>query len=106
MRTNWGKRAHGAPVELLPEYEESVGAGMKRFETIWGNENVDPSRVAQVVLRVAEAKSLPAHLLLGSDAFDFARQAEIVRTEQMDQFEAVSRSTDFAAEGPIPDMPG
>lgn len=105
MRTNWGKRAHGAPVELLPEYEDSVGAAMKRFEEIWGNENGDPSRVAQVVLKVAEAKSLPAHILLGSDAFDFAHQAETERAELMDRWVGVSRSTDFEAEGPIPDLP-
>jgi NAD(P)-dependent dehydrogenase (short-subunit alcohol dehydrogenase family) len=33
VRTNWGRRANAKPVQLLPEYETTVGAGMKRFET-------------------------------------------------------------------------
>lgn len=105
MRTNWGTRAHSAPVKLLPEYEESVGAGIKTFETLWGNENGDPKKVAQVILKVAAAEALPPHILLGSDAFDFARQVEAHRTEQMNQWEDVSRSIDFDVEYPIPDLP-
>lgn len=105
MRTNWGKRAHGKPVELLPDYEETVGDGIRRFETIWGNESGDPERVAQLVLKVADAMMLPPHILLGSDALRFARQAEVRRMEETNRWETISRSIDFDAKGPIPDLP-
>jgi NAD(P)-dependent dehydrogenase (short-subunit alcohol dehydrogenase family) len=105
MRTNWGKRAHGKPVELLPDYEETVGAGIKRFETIWGNESGDPERVAQLVLKISDAMTLPSHILLGSDALQFARQAEARRMEEMNRWETISRSIDFDAKGSIPDLP-
>lgn len=105
MRTNWGRRAHGQPVDLLPEYEASVGAGMKTFETVWGNENGDPARVAGIVLKLTEAETLPPHILLGSDAVQFIREAETRRLADIDRWEAISRSIDFSAEGDIPGLP-
>jgi NAD(P)-dependent dehydrogenase (short-subunit alcohol dehydrogenase family) len=105
MRTNWGKRAHGKPVELLLDYEQTVGAATKRFEAIWGNESGDPEKVAQLVLKITNAMTLPSHILLGSDALQFARQAEARRTEEMNRWEAISRSVDFDAKGPVPNLP-
>jgi hypothetical protein len=78
---------------------------MKRFETIWGNENGDPEKVAQLVLKITDAMTLPSQILLGSDALQFVRQAEVRRTEEMNRWEAISRSIDFDAKGPIPDLP-
>ena len=76
MRTNWGNRAHADVPILLPEYEPSVGALVKRLETYWGHETSDPAKVAQVILQLATKEQLPAHLLLGSDAVHYARLAE------------------------------
>ncbi|KWR80282.1 oxidoreductase [Cupriavidus sp. IDO] len=105
MRTNWGKRAHADRPVLLPDYEPSVGASVKQMEGYWGNESGDPVRVAQVVLRIAETETVPPHILLGSDAFQFARQAEQARTADADRWQAVSVSTDVGAVGPIPTFP-
>ncbi|MDW3688748.1 oxidoreductase [Cupriavidus sp. CV2] len=105
MRTNWGKRAHADRPVLLPDYESSVGASVKQMEGYWGNESGDPVRVAQVVLRIAETETVPPHILLGSDAFQFARQAEQARTADADRWQAVSVSTDLGAVGPIPTFP-
>ncbi|MDB5527292.1 MAG: family NAD(P)-dependent oxidoreductase [Devosia sp.] len=104
MRTSWGTRAHAGQEPLLPEYEPSVGASMKQMEAYWGNETGDPAKVAQVVLKVAEAEALPPHILLGSDAFQFARQAEQARSAAADRWQAVSASIDMTA-GPIPALP-
>jgi NAD(P)-dependent dehydrogenase (short-subunit alcohol dehydrogenase family) len=105
MRTNWGKRAHAAHEPLLPEYESSVGASMKQMEAYWGNESGDPAKVAQVVLDVANAETLPPHILLGSDAFRLARQAEQARAADADRWRAVSASIDIDAPEPIPALP-
>jgi len=72
MRTNWGNRANADVPTLLPEYESSVGAWVKSLETYWGHETSDPARVAQVILQLATKEQLPAHLLLGSDAVQYA----------------------------------
>ena len=44
----------------------------KVLKSYWGKEVSDPVKVAQVVLRLAAGDSLPAHLLIGSDAGRFA----------------------------------
>lgn len=105
MRTNWGKRANANRPILLPDYEASVGASVKQMEGYWGNETGDPARIAQVILQIANTENLPPHILLGSDAFQFARQAEQARAADADRWQAVSVSTDIGAVGPIPIFP-
>jgi NAD(P)-dependent dehydrogenase (short-subunit alcohol dehydrogenase family) len=105
MRTNWGKRANADRPVLLPEYEPSVGASMKQLEDYWGNESGDPVKVAQVVLQIADTETVPPHILLGSDAFHLARQAEQARAADADRWQAVSVSTDVDAFGSIPPFP-
>lgn len=104
MRTSWGTRAHAGQEPLLPEYEPSVGASMKQMEAYWGAETGAPAKVAQIVLKVADAEVLPPHILLGSDALQFARQAEQARSAAADRWQAVSASIDMTA-GPIPALP-
>lgn len=101
MRTNWGTRANEGTPDLIPDYEPSVGAVAKQLAPLWGNENSDPAKVAQVVLRLAAKDSLPAHLLIGSDAVHVASQAEAARAADAQRWREVSASTDFAAPGAI-----
>jgi NAD(P)-dependent dehydrogenase (short-subunit alcohol dehydrogenase family) len=105
MRTNWGKRAHAGREALLPDYEPSVGTSMKQMEGYWGHESGDPVKVAQIVLKIAEAQALPPHILLGSDALQYARQAEQARAAEADRWQAVSVSIDMDANGPLPPLP-
>ena len=102
MRTNWGARAHRDMPELLPDYEPSVGAVVKALHSHWGQENSDPARVAQVILRLAASERLPAHLLIGSDAVRYAGEAEATRAADADRWREVSVSTDFNALGALP----
>jgi hypothetical protein len=104
IRTNWGARAHRDTPDLLPDYEPSVGAFLNRLKSHWGQENSDPVKVAQVVLRLAASDRLPAHLLLGSDAVLYAGQAEATRTADAEQWREVSVSTDANAVGALPDL--
>ena len=97
MRTNWGNRANADVPILLPEYEPSIGALVKSLETYWGHETSDPAKVAQVILQLAKKEHLPAHLLLGSDAVQYARLAEDKRESETKVWLEVSVSTD--AEG-------
>jgi NAD(P)-dependent dehydrogenase (short-subunit alcohol dehydrogenase family) len=102
MRTNWGVRANKETPVLLPEYEPSVGAVIKALASYWGNEISDPAKVAQLILRLADSDQLPAHLLIGSDAVQFAGQAEATRAAEAARWREVSVSTDFNAFGPLP----
>jgi len=60
--------------------------------------------VAQLILRLAASEQLPAHLLLGSDAVQFAAQAEATRAQEAERWRDVSVSTDVDAKGPMPDI--
>ena len=102
MRTNWGARAHKDVPVLLPDYEPSVGAVIKSLESLWGRENSDPAKVAQVVLRLAASDRLPAHLVLGSDAIQYAGQAEATRAADAERWKEVSVSTDVDAPESLP----
>jgi len=102
MRTNWGIRAHQDVPELLPDYEPSVGAIVKALHSLWGQENSDPGKVAQIILRLADSDHLPAHLLLGSDAIKYAAQAEATRAADTERWREISVSADFDAPKSLP----
>jgi len=104
MRTNWGARANKDIPKLLPEYEPSVGAIVKALESVWGQENSDPAKVAQVILRLATSDHLPAHLLLGSDAVKYAGEAEAARAADAERWREISVSTDFNATTNLPTL--
>jgi NAD(P)-dependent dehydrogenase (short-subunit alcohol dehydrogenase family) len=102
MRTNWGARAHKDLPDLLPDYEPSVGAIVKALHSLWGKENSDPAKVAQVILRLVNHDRLPAHLLIGSDAVRYAAEAEAARGADANQWRETSVSTDADAAGAMP----
>src|SRR5215469_4038312 len=95
MRTNWGARAHKDLPDLLPDYEPSVGAIVRALHALWGNENSDPAKVAQLILRLAVSDRLPAHLLIGSDAIQYADRAQAARADDEQHWREISISTDF-----------
>jgi NAD(P)-dependent dehydrogenase (short-subunit alcohol dehydrogenase family) len=104
MRTNWGARANKETPALLPDYDASVGAVADALKSVWGQETSDPTRVAQVILRLAVADRLPAHLLLGSDAVQFAERAEAARASEAARCRDISVWTDFDGLGPFPTL--
>jgi hypothetical protein len=88
--------------DLLPEYEPTVGAFAEMLKPYWGHETGDPAKIAQVILRLAESDTLPAHLLLGKDAVQFSAQAEKTRDAETERWREVSLSTDFDASTALP----
>jgi NAD(P)-dependent dehydrogenase (short-subunit alcohol dehydrogenase family) len=104
MRTNWGARASQGTPEILPDYEPSVGALAKLLKAHWGQENGDPAKVAQVVLRLVEEDALPAHLLLGSDAVKYAAQAEAARAADAARWREISVSIDVDGSRSLPEL--
>jgi NAD(P)-dependent dehydrogenase (short-subunit alcohol dehydrogenase family) len=104
MRTNYGSRSLAGTPTLLPEYEPSVGALIKMVKGHWGHETSDPAKVAQVILQLASKEQLPAHLLLGSDAVQYARFAEEKRDSDAKAWRDISVSTDAQDVKGLPDL--
>ena len=105
MRTNWISRAYGERPALLPDYEATIGKHIEQIAALAGHEQGDPVRVAEVVLKVADADHLPPHIVLGSYAFEAVRHTEQQRMAEADRWLAVAKYTDFGAEGPVPPLP-
>jgi hypothetical protein len=80
---------------MLPDYEPSEGRVLQMLQAIAGNAVGDPAKVADVVRDLAHRESVPAHLLLGSDAVFVAETAEATRQKEAADWAEVSRSTDF-----------
>jgi len=97
MRTNWAVRAVNSTVAVLADYQETVGNWQTLLKQYAGNENSDPDKVAEVVLKVAYHAEPPQRLLVGSDAVHYAGLAETSRATAAEQWKSVSVSTDFAA---------
>jgi NAD(P)-dependent dehydrogenase (short-subunit alcohol dehydrogenase family) len=95
MRTDWGSTAQRQPVDLLPEYQPSVGAFLGAMEKFVGNEVGDPAKVAKVIFDLTRREDLPTHLLLGSDALRVFASSEGARAKDAAEWDRVSRSTDF-----------
>ncbi|HEY0183354.1 MAG TPA: SDR family NAD(P)-dependent oxidoreductase [Rhodopila sp.] len=96
MRTDWGFVAGSNTPALLPEYEPSVGAVLGMSKAYAGNEIGDPAKIAEVIVTLAGRATLPAHLLLGSDALYVAAQADATRQAEAKEWATVSASTDSA----------
>jgi len=105
MRTNWGKRAFDGNIDLLPEYQPSVGANINALKDYWGNETIDPKKVAQLVLKIVEAPTLPPHILAGGDVNKFVRKRAEQTILEADRWQAVSAFCDFENHAPLPDLP-
>ncbi|UDL89457.1 SDR family NAD(P)-dependent oxidoreductase [Mesorhizobium sp. PAMC28654] len=95
MRTDWGATAIADAPALLPDYEPSVGAVLGMLKIYAGNAIGDPKKVADVVVDIAGRDSLPAHLILGSDALHVFGQAEAARQQAAKEWAPVSTSIDI-----------
>ena len=80
---------------LSPDYEGTVGAGIRAAFGDPGRARSNPAKVAQAILRLADEKQPPVHLLLGSDAVAAAAASAAHRADEDARWRALSVSTDF-----------
>lgn len=82
IRTNWGRRARQEDLDLLPEYQTSIGPVLEALKGIAGHEESDPKKMAQVVLKLAASETLPRRLVLGIDAANRLATWEAARAKE------------------------
>lgn len=86
-----------ANMESAPEiegYETSVGKRVAQFKSSNFLSKGDPVKAAKALLELADHPEPPVHLVLGSDAIERIKQAEIERSLEMEKWLMVSLSTD------------
>ncbi len=93
IRTNWAQRArHDAP-DLLPEYQASVAPVFDALKHIAGQEESDPKKMAQAILRLVAGETAPRRLVLGVDAADRLKQWEDARAKEAREWRWMTEST-------------
>lgn len=60
-----------------------------------GQQQGDPAKLANVIMRVANLEKQPKQLLIGNDAIDFVTPTLVSRLAETSQFASLTQSTDF-----------
>lgn len=79
-----------------PAYSETIGRSTAAFDAAAGRQLGDPDLAAQAIITLVRSDNPPLHLLLGSDALRRARTKIDQVVDEIDSWEAVTRSTDFS----------
>jgi NAD(P)-dependent dehydrogenase (short-subunit alcohol dehydrogenase family) len=97
FRTDWAGRSMDRTPRSIDDYDGLMDPIRAARQAKSGAQPGDPDRAAQALLALIEAESPPVRLFLGADALGLVEQKlEAMRTE-MSAWEALSRSTAFAA---------
>ena len=104
IRTNWAQRAGENSPDLLPDYEESVGAIYKLLAAVRGNTEGDPKRIAALIVKLANSQDVPKRLILGKDAEVRVQHVESDRAEEAAKYRELTLSTVFPDAPVIPGL--
>jgi NAD(P)-dependent dehydrogenase (short-subunit alcohol dehydrogenase family) len=77
------------------DYAASAGKVLVALDHMAGRQIGDPVRAAHSILKVVDSDTPPLNLLLGTDALRRERQKLDNLIDEMDRWEAETRSTDF-----------
>ena len=97
FRTDFAGRSLTQSAEAIADYAETAGKRRKEHDTVHGTQKGDPAKAATALIEAVESETPPSILLLGSDAFTAFHAALDALTSEVDEWEALSRSTDFDA---------
>ena len=94
MRTDWAGSSMRVPPISEP-YRPTVGAMAAVHDDLGSSDSLgDPTKVAQVVLKVAKMAEPPLRLILGSEAYAYATAAAKARAESDAAWHDLTVSTD------------
>ena len=78
-----------------PDYDAVVGRAARMQQAYDGKQPGDPRRGAEAIMAVVDTKDPPRRLALGRDAMAAIEQADRARAEELQQWRALSESTDY-----------
>lgn len=96
FRTDFAGRSLAQAETPIADYADTAGKRRKENDTAHGTQPGDPAKAAAALVDVVESGSAPYLLMLGNDASDNVRTALDSLRGNLDTWEIVSRSTDFA----------
>jgi NAD(P)-dependent dehydrogenase (short-subunit alcohol dehydrogenase family) len=78
----------------LGAYEETVDRVRENMSRFDRNQPGDPSKLAQVILQLADSENPPLHLPIGKDSINLFRTKVAQMSKELDKWEAISGNTD------------
>ena len=96
FRTEWAGRSMVRSERAIGDYDALFNPIRAAREEKSGKQAGDPARAAQALLKLIESDNPPVHILFGTDAMRLVRTHLTQLLEQIDAWEPLSRSTDFA----------
>nr|WP_219908287.1 oxidoreductase [Paraburkholderia sp. BL18I3N2] len=96
FRTDWAGRSMVRAGRSIADYDALFDPIREAREAKSGKQAGDPRKAAQALLEIVAANNPPVHLLLGNDALDLVKTKLAALNEEIEQWETLSRSTDFA----------
>ena len=94
FRTDWAGRSMARTPRSIADYDALFDPIRKAREEKSGKQLGDPAKAARAILAVIDSDAPPAHLLLGSDALSLVRGKLSALAEEINEWEALTRSTD------------
>ncbi len=94
FRTDWAGRSMSRTARSIADYDALFDPIRQAREEKSGRQLGDPLKAARAMLAVIDSDTPPAHLLLGSDALALVREKLATLAEEINAWEALSRSTD------------
>ena len=95
FRTEWAGRSMVRSERSIADYDAVFDPVRKRRQDTSGHQAGDPTKAAEVLLRIIECEDPPQHLLLGSDALKLATERLVSLNDEIKVWEPITRSTDF-----------
>jgi len=94
FRTDWAGRSMSRTARSIPDYDALFDPIRKAREEKSGKQLGDPTKAARAMLAAIASDAPPTHLLLGSDALALVREKISTLADEIQAWEAVTRSTD------------
>jgi NAD(P)-dependent dehydrogenase (short-subunit alcohol dehydrogenase family) len=97
FRTDWAGRSMDRTPRSIADYDTVMDPIRAGRQAKSGNQPGNPDKAAQALLRLVEADNPPTRLFLGDDALGLVAQKLEQMKDEMTTWDALSRSTGFAA---------
>jgi NAD(P)-dependent dehydrogenase (short-subunit alcohol dehydrogenase family) len=96
FRTDWAGRSMIRTPRSIADYDLLFDPIRQARAEKSGKQAGDPAKFAQALLKIVEADDPPVHLLLGNDALKLVREKLEQLRGEIDAWESVARSTEYA----------
>ncbi|MBB4573235.1 oxidoreductase [Rhizobium lentis] len=96
FRTDWAGRSMVRSGRSIADYDALFDPIRRAREEKNGKQAGDPRKAAAAVMALVEAEKPPVHLLLGADALSLVRDRLKSLSAEIDAWEDLTLSTDFA----------